>query len=159
MYPKLLALLLLLCSSCAWAELPGVLRWDVQQDFNRTYREVYRALEQSRFFVIFEANLGHNLRGFAARWGQDYNRNGLDEIRSLTFCNLSYTNQVSNLDPAMLSICPLHLTVYRQGPTTSIVFARPTHIGEGSPAMPLLKEIESQVSKAVEAGISTAGMR
>ena len=44
MYRKLLVLFLLLSSGYAWADLPGVQRWDVQQDFNRTYREVYRAL-------------------------------------------------------------------------------------------------------------------
>jgi uncharacterized protein (DUF302 family) len=159
MPPKLLALLLLLCSGAASAELPGVLRWDVQQDFNRTYREVYRALEDNRFFVIFEANIGRNLRGYAAREGEDYNRGGVDQIRAMLFCNVSYTNQVSIQDPNMLSICPLHITLYQKGPTTSILFERPTQTGQGSPAMPLLKEIETQVSKAIESGINAANTR
>jgi hypothetical protein len=154
MSKKLLAVLLLFCAGFAWAEQPAVLRWDVEQDFNRVYRELYRALEDHQFFVIFEANLGRNMRGYASRWGEDYNRNRLDEIRSLMFCNLWYTNQVSNQDPGMLSLCPLQLTVYQQGPTTSILFTRPTYVGQGSAAMPLLKEIETEVSNAVESGIS-----
>ena len=159
MYKKLLVFLLLFHVNFAWAELPGVLHWDVEQDFNRVYREVYRALEDHQFFVIFEANIGRNLRGYAARWGEDYNRNRLDEIRSMMFCNVWYTNQVSNQDPGMLSLCPLQLTMYQKGPVTSILFTRPTYVGQGSAAMPVLKEIETEVSKAVESGITAATIR
>jgi uncharacterized protein (DUF302 family) len=158
MYRKLLVLFFLLSSGYTWADLPGVQRWDVQQDFNRTYREVYRALEDNKFFIIFEANIGRNLRGYAVRWGEDYNRSGLDDIRAMVFCNIWFTNQVSNQDPGILSLCPLHITMYQKGPTTTILFTRPTYIGQGSPAMPLLKQIETEVSKAVESGINAAAM-
>ena len=159
MYKKLLAFLVLFHAGFAWAELPGVLHWDVEQDFNRVYREVYRSLEDRRFFVIFEANIGRNLRGYADHWGDNYNRNRLDEIRSMVFSNIAYTNQLSNQDPGLLSLSLLHLTIYQKGPVTSIVFNRPTTIGQGSVAMPLLKEIETEVSKAVESGISAAAIR
>lgn len=159
MYKKLLIFLVLFQSGLVWADLPGVMRWDVNQDFNRVYREVYRSLEDHQFFVIFEANIGRNLRGFAARWGDNYNRSGLDEIRSMVFCNISYTNQLSNQDPDVLSLCPLHVTLYQKGPTTTILFNRPTTVGQGSAAMPLLKEIESEVGKAIESGISAATSR
>ena len=156
MYKKLLAFLVLFHSGFVWAELPGVMQWDVEQDSNRIYREIYRALEDHQFFVIFEANIGRNLRGYAARWGDNYNRNGLNEIRSMVFCNIAYTNQLSNLDPGMLSLCPLHITIVQKDHTTSILFNRPTHTGQGSAAMPLLKEIETQVSEAIESGINAA---
>jgi hypothetical protein len=160
MYKKpLFVFIVLLYAGSAWAELPGVLRWDVEQDSNRVYREVYRALEDHQFYVIFEANIGRNLRGYAARWGDNYNRNGLDDIRSMVFCNIAYTNQLSNQDPGMLSLCPLHITIIQKGRTTSILFNRPTYIGQGSAAMPLLKEIETGVSAAVESGINAASGR
>jgi Domain of unknown function DUF302 len=156
MYKKLLVVLVLCHAGFARAELPGVMQWDVEQDSNRVYREVYRALEDRQFFVIFEANIGRNLRGYAARWGDDYNRNGLNEIRSMVFCNIAFTNQLSNLDPGMLSLCPLHITIVQKDRTTRILFNRPTYIGQGSAAMPLLKEIETGVSEAVESGIQAA---
>lgn len=159
MYKKLLAFLLLFSAGSVWAELPGVLRWDVEQDFNQTYREIYRALEDHRFFVVFEANIGRNLRGYAARSGDNYDRNRLDEIRSMVFCNIAYTSQLSNQDPGMLSLCPLHITMYQKGPTTSILFNRPTYVGQGSPAMPILQEIEAEVTKAIESGISAVRAR
>jgi hypothetical protein len=156
MYKKLLAFLVLFPGGLVWAELPGVMQWEVEQDSNRIYREIYRALEDHQFFVIFEANIGRNLRGYAARWGENYNRNGLNEIRSMIFTNIVYTNQLSNLDPGMLSLCPLHITIVQKDHTTSILFNRPTYIGQGSAAMPLLKEIETEVSEAVESGINAA---
>ena len=156
MFKKLLAFLVLFHSGFVWAELPGVLQWDVEQDSNRIYREIYRALENHQFFVIFEANIGRNLRGYAARWGDNYNRNRLNEIRSMVFTNIVYTNQLSNLDPSMLSLCPLHITVVQKDHTTSILFNRPTLIGQGSAAMPLLKQIEAEVSEAIESGIDAA---
>jgi hypothetical protein len=159
MLKKMLAFMVLFHVSLACAEIPGVLHWDVNQDFNRVYREVYRSLEQHQFFVIFEANVGPDLRGYAARMGEDYKRNGLQEIRTMVFCNFAYTYQLSNQDPDMLSICPMHITFYQKGPTTTILFTRPTTVGQGSAAMPLLKEIESEVGKAVESGISAATSR
>jgi hypothetical protein len=156
MYRKVFVIVLLLFAGFARAELPGVLRWDVQQDFTRTYREVYRSLEDYRFFIVYEANIGHDLQGYAARRGEGYDRNELNEIRTMVFINALYTNQLSDQDPDLLTLCPLHITMYQKGPTTSILFTRPTHAGQGSVAMPLLKDIEAEVSKAVEAGITAA---
>ncbi len=40
-----------------------------------------------------------------------YNRSKLSAIRSMVFCNGWYANQVSNKDPHMLALCPLHMTL------------------------------------------------
>lgn len=152
----LLGFLLLFHAGLIWAEIPGVMQWDVNQEFNRVYREVYRSMEERRFFVVFEANIGANLRGYAGRRGEVPDRTGFQEIRSMVFCNIAYTQQVASQDPDVLSLCPMHLTFVQKGPTTRILFTRPTVVGQGSTAMPLLKEMETEVGKAVEAGISAA---
>lgn len=157
MYRKIIFLLALLAAGPLRAELPGVLRWDVERDIDPTYRMIYRSLEKNKFFIVFEPNIGRNLKGFARRWGEDYNRNDLQGIRSMVFCNGWYTNQISNLDPDLLSICPLHVTLYQKGTTTSVLFTRPAHAGQGSAALPLLKELETDVSKAIQEGIRLAG--
>ena len=61
--------------------------------------------------------------------------------------------------PSLLSLCPMQITFLQDGPATSILFTRPTTVGQGSAAMPLLKVIETEVGKAVEAGISAATTR
>jgi uncharacterized protein (DUF302 family) len=152
----LFGFLLLFYAGLTWAEHSGVMQWDVNQQFNRVYREVYRSMEEHRFFVIFEANIGANLRGYAGRRGENPDRIGLEEIRSMVFCNIAYTQQLASQDPDVLSLCPMHITFVQKGPTTRILFTRPTVVGQGSTAMPLLKEIETEVDEAVKAGISAA---
>ena len=101
---------------------------------DEVYTSVYGALEENRFFVVFEADMGRTLSRFAERWGEDYNRNQLQSIRSMVVCNAWYTNQVSNKDPSMLSLCPLTVTLIHKEGITTVLFARPTVIAEGSPA-------------------------
>jgi hypothetical protein len=136
------------------AELPGVLHWQVEQDLDTVYHNVYNALEENKYFVIFEANIGANLARFSEQWGEAYNRSQLRGIRSMVICNPWYTNEVSNQDPDMLVLCPLHLSLYQKDGITHVGFTRPTHVGEGSDAMPLLKEIETVLSNAVEQAIA-----
>ena len=136
------------------AELPGVHHWELRQDLETAYKSIHKSLEDNKLFVVFEPNIGKNLAGFAERWGADYNRNNLQGIRSMVFCNGWYANQVSNADPQLLALCPLHITLYRQDDLTHVVFASPTHIGKGSDATGLLQQLEAQVSAALESGIA-----
>jgi hypothetical protein len=147
---------LLLVAGMVRAELPGVLHWETGQDLETVYNYVYKSMEENRFFVIFEPNIGKNLAGFSERWGDDYNRSGLTGIRSMVFCNPWYVNQVSNHDPEMLALCPLHLSLYEKDNSTHIVFLRLSHVGEGSAAKPVLAELEAAVSAAIVAGLKAA---
>jgi hypothetical protein len=154
---KVAALLVLgLFFSVCQAELPGVRHWELEQDLETAYKYVYNSLEENKLFVVFEPNIGKNLAGFSERWGDDYNRNQLQGIRSMVFCNAWYANQVSNIDPELLALCPLHITLYRQDDMTHVVFVRPTHVGKGSAATALLEELEATVSAAIEAGVEAA---
>jgi len=149
---------LLTCLTSAWAA-PGVQTWEVARPLGATYDAIYRALEQNRFFVVFEPNIGKNLASFAERWGDDYNRNRLEGIRAMVFCNAWYANQVSNQDPDLLALCPLHLTLTHKQGVTRILFLRPSHVAGDSQAAALAAELESDVAKAVQAGIDAVGKR
>lgn len=151
---RLAGLLLLLVTATVQAGLDDVLHWRSELDLEDTYKSIYKSLEENRFYVVFEPDIGRNLAGYAKRWGEDYNRSGLDGIRSMVFCNAWYANQVSNLEPRLLALCPLHLTLYRQGDATHVVFLRPGRVGKGTGAAELLQELEADVSAAVEAGLA-----
>ena len=99
---------------------------------------------------MFEPNIGNNLASFAERWGDEYNRSGLDGIRSMVFCNAWYANQVSNADPSMLALCPLHITLVEKQGNTTILFARPSEIAQGSAAVDIARELEDSVIQALE---------
>jgi len=115
-----------------------------------TYDKVYRELESNRFFVVFEANIGVNISRFADKWGEDYNRSGLDGIRAMVVCNAWYTNQVANKDPEMLALCPLSVTLIHKDGITTALFARPTVPAAGSMAEPVLREVETEIIRALE---------
>jgi hypothetical protein len=130
-----------------------VFQASVEAPLDEVYDSVSNALEENRFFAVFNVDMGRNMARFAERWGEDYNRNALEGIRAMVVCNIWYTNQVSNKDPVMLSLCPLTLTfIHRQGKTT-VLFARPTVIARNSPAEPIVKELEQEFIAAINAGL------
>ena len=149
-------LLALWLGVCQAEELPGVHHWTLAADLETAYKNVYMSLEDNNMFVIFEADMGRTLAGFSGQWGSNYNRNQLQGIRTMMFCNPWYVNEVSNLDPQLLAFCPMHITLYRQNDITHIVFLSPAHAGQRSAAAGLLEGLEAKVSAAVEAGMAAA---
>lgn len=138
------------------ASPPGVLRLDAKAPMTETYKAVSAALEEARFWVVFEADLGASMAGFAERWGEDLNRKTLDGIRSIVVCNAWYANQVSNADPDLLALCPLRVNLVEKDGVTRVLFARPTVIAAGSPGIAVVQEIEDTISAALRAGVAAA---
>jgi hypothetical protein len=153
MYRIILASLLALLTAASQAASGGVYRADVEAPMSRVYPAIYQAVEDARFWVVFEANIGDNLAGFAERWGADYNRNGLTGIRSMVVCNGWYANAVSNVDPDLLALCPLRLSLVEKDGATRVLFVRPSVAAAGSPAEALVRDIEQLLIDAIEAGI------
>lgn len=124
-------------------------------DFDTTYEKVHAALEGARFWVISETHISDNLARFAGRWGDDYNRSGLDAIRGLVVCNPWYTNQIANHDPRMLGLCPLGITIYSRDGVSHVLFTRPTALAGDSPAGDILQEVEKTIIGAIEGAFTT----
>lgn len=127
----------------------NVLIWRIDQDLDTTYKKIYNALEENKFFVVFEPNIQRNLSGFAERWGDNYNRNKLQGIRAMVFCNVWYTNEISNADPDMLALCPLHITLIQQEGSTRILFVRPSAVAADSKALAIATELEQDIAKVM----------
>jgi hypothetical protein len=131
-----------------------VLVWNLDKDLETSYTTIYKALERNRFYVVFEPNIQRNLSGFAERWGDNYNRNKLQGIRAMVFCNVWYTNEISNADPDMLAMCPLHITLIQQQGSTRALFVRPTVVAADSKALAIAKELEQDIAKAMHEAIN-----
>ncbi|VAW79028.1 hypothetical protein MNBD_GAMMA13-1766 [hydrothermal vent metagenome] len=144
---------LLLMTQVAAAD-STVLTWDTGKNLETSYDVVYKSLEDNNFFVVFEPDIQKNLSFFAERWGDNYNRNKLEGIRSMIFCNGWYANAVSNADPDMMALCPLHITLVQKAGVTRILFSRPTVIAAGSKALSVAREIEQDVSKALDEAVA-----
>ncbi|HHJ16370.1 MAG TPA: DUF302 domain-containing protein [Gammaproteobacteria bacterium] len=138
----------------AAAEGGKVRVWNINKDLDSAYKVVYESLENNRFFVVFEPDIQANLSNFAERWGDDYNRNKLEGIRAMVFCNGWYANAVSNADPEMLALCPLHITLIQKDGATRVLFVRPTAVAEGSKAMSVAKDLEAGVAKALDEAVA-----
>jgi len=122
-----------------------------------TYQAVYQALENARFWVVFEADIGAQMTNFAEQWGEDYNRNGLEGIRTMVACNAWWTNRVANADPQMLAFCPLRVALTHKAGITRVMFERPTLMAADSPALPVMQEIEQELTAAIDAAVDSVG--
>ena len=143
----------LLVAGQVMADSPMIYEKDTKGEFDATYKQVFTGLENNGYYVIFEPNIGKNLANFKERWGKDYNKNNLESIRSMVFCNAWYANQMSNADPQMLALCPLHISlVYKDG-ITRILFVRPSLVATGSPAEKIALELEQDVIRTIEGSL------
>jgi uncharacterized protein (DUF302 family) len=148
-------ILFILCLAFLSAQAdPNVFIYSSDVPITEVYDRVYKSLEDAGFYVVFEPDIGKNLKKFAERWGDQYNRSKLSAIRSMVFCNGWYANQVSNKDPSMLALCPLHMTMIEKDGSTTALFARPTVIAADSPARGILQELESEVITAIKTGMN-----
>lgn len=125
----------------------------VKGEFAAIYKKIFTALENNSYYVIFEPNIGRNLAHFAQRWGENYNRNQLEGIRSMVFCNGWYANEVSNRDPDLLALCPLHITLTHKKGVTSILFVRPAQVARNSKARNIAEELEQDVIRVLEEAV------
>lgn len=129
---------------------PAVFVHKVKGKMKAVYKHLFTGLENNGYYVIFEPNIGRNLAHFAKRWGKDYNKNKLDSIRSMVFCNGWYANKISNEDPNMLALCPLHVTLIQKGKNISVLFIKPGLISQGSSANSVALELEQDVIRIIK---------
>lgn len=151
MFRMPLFVLLLALSPPLWAGSPHVYEKTVSAPMDSVYPALHEALEERRFWVIFEPDIGRNIAGMAERWGDDYNRRELSGIRAMAVCNPWYTNQIANLDPAMLALCPLHISLVEKDGKTTILLLLPASVAGDSPATTVLKDVEKALVEAIEA--------
>ena len=146
-------LALLLVHSAVWAENSTVFEVTVNKPMSQVYPNMLSSIDESRFYLFLELNIGKNLSNFSEKWGDDYNQSGLSAIRSIVFCNGWYANQVSNKDPKMLGLCPLHITLIEKDGKTTALFNRPTVTSKSSPAHEIVVNIEQEVIKMIKNGM------
>jgi len=124
------------------------------QNLDTAYKRVAQALESNGFKVVYEIDMLENLSKFAAKNAvKDFNQNQLEGIKSLVFCNGPLAVKISNADPAMLGLCPLHLTLTQKAGRVTVLFVRPGVAAAGSPAEAAAKELEEKLIKTIESGL------
>ena len=151
---RLFLVLALLAVNTAYAGSPDVYEKAVNLPLDTAYQQVSKSLEAHGFKIVHEVNIGENLSKLADKLGSNYNKSQLQGIKSIIFCNGKYANQISNLDPAMLALCPLHVTLIHKGDITTVLFVRPGQVAKDSPAAKPALELEQAVVKTIETGLN-----
>lgn len=147
-------LLLALAGLNALAETPAVYEKSFDQNLDTAYPRVQKALEGNGFKVVYEIDMLENLTKSAEKNAvKDFNLNKLEGIKSMVFCNGPLAVKISNADPAMLALCPLHLTFTQKAGRVSVLFVRPGVVAQGSKAEAPAKELEEKVIKTIESGL------
>lgn len=131
-----------------------VYKISVQQPFDQVYRNVYKSLEDASFWVIFEANIGKNLARNAERWGEEYNRNRFEEVKTMVICNPYYANQVLNQAPDLIAFCPMGVTLLHKSGITTVMFERLLYKSKDSPVADMMWEIDNTIISAIENAVS-----
>ncbi len=103
-WPLLFCFFIVIFANQVFARTDAIFEANISKPMDEVYQNLYKALEAARFHVIFEANIGKNLARNAEKWGEDYNRNQFEAVRSMVICNPEFANQVLNLDPKMMAL-------------------------------------------------------
>jgi len=153
MFKKFILLILLsLAISANASESQAIFSAEKKADFETTYKSVYAALEDNKYFVVLEPDIGASIGRFGKNW-DNYNQNKLERIKSMVFCNGWYANKVSNVDPKFLALCPLRITMTHKQGVTSVFFVRPDFVAKGSKAESVAKELTQGVIEAIQQGM------
>ena len=123
-------------------------------DVDTAYQRLYQALEGERFWVVFETDMGSRMEKMRERWGADYNRQQLIGVRSMVFCNIDWTHRIANADPQLLALCPLHLSVYGQNGSTTVVMPRPSVLAAGSAGIDEASALEAELTGIIQRALS-----
>jgi uncharacterized protein (DUF302 family) len=153
----ILTCLLAFTSLTVHAASPAIYERSFDRNMETAYQSVYDALENSGFRVVYEVNLHENLALLAEKnIVKNFNTNHLEATKSMVFCSGTYAVKISNADPSMLALCPLHLTLIQKAGRVSVLFVRPGFIAQGSKAETTAKELEDKIIMVLENALSVA---
>lgn len=149
----LVLVLACLLTASAYAAPAAVYEKSAKMPLNTAFSHLEHSLKAHKFKVVFRIPISKKLAAHKREFGASYNRSKLQGIRALVFCNGWFANAVSNADPEMLAVCPMHLTVIEKDGMATALFVRPSVVGAGSAAEPVLKKLEAKVISAIDAAM------
>lgn len=137
-------------------EIDFVYELTVDSVFDHLFDKTYENLEESKMFVVKELNIGATLKKNKKRWGDNYNKNGYEEVRTLVLCNPWYANEVLNQNPRLMALCPLAVAFLHKEGRTTILYGLRAPLAEGTSSYDLFNEIDSKIITAIK---KTANLR
>jgi uncharacterized protein (DUF302 family) len=132
----------------------GIYEITVTAIFEHLYDRTYKTLEESKMYVVKELNIGATLKRNKKRWGENYNKNAYEDVRTLVLCNPWYANEVLNRTPSLMTLCPLTVSFLHKEGKTTILYGRRAPLADGTSSYDLFTEIDSTIISAINAAAS-----
>ncbi|MFT5133560.1 MAG: hypothetical protein ACI9SC_002033 [Gammaproteobacteria bacterium] len=150
--------LIIMCSCSGTAIKPeqtgSVYEITVTAVFDHLYDSAYKLLEESNMFVVKELNIAATLKRNKKKWGDNYNKNGYEEVRTLVLCNPWYANEVLNRTPRLMTLCPLAVSFLHKEGETTILYGYRAPLAEGTSSYEIFREIDSTIISAIKIAAS-----
>lgn len=149
MFKHLLLISTLFLSTSLFAN-SNIYNVSVHEDFRSALHTLKKTLEKEDLYIITKADISGTLAKMKNKLGKDYNKRGYEVAKSIIFCNPFYANQVMNIDPEMMALCPLKIMLLTKKGKTTALFVLPSKLAGKSPAKKILITVENKVKKALE---------
>ena len=123
----------------------------ISAPINQVAPELARALAAHHFKVVMHLDI---LKRIEAKEMQLHiphlNRGQFTDVQAFVFCNPMFFSQLLNSDWKSASLCPLNLTVYGKGMSTTIVYPERIAYVQKTPANRTAQRIDSAVIAALK---------
>lgn len=147
---KLLLGIMLLLASSLFAN--DVYKKEVNKPHDVYIKELKDAIEKNHMNVLYELDLikKFNDSGYAKKFGADFNKNKITASTTLLLCNGYIGNQISNIDPEMMALCPIKVSVISDEKSTKIIYTKYKGASKNKEVAALLKILDEVVINTIE---------
>ena len=117
----------------------------IHEPMETYYPKLQEAIKKNHMNIVYELDLIKQFKekGYAKKFGKEFNKNKLDGVKTVLICNSYVGNQVSNIDPTMMALCPIRLTLIKEGSTTTIVFLKHSSVSAPKEIKDLLVTLDT----------------
>jgi len=143
--------LILLLLACTQVFANSIYKTEVKQSIEKYYPELKKAIEANRMHVIYEMDLLKKFKesGYAKKFGKDFNKNKVEGVKTLLICNGYVGNQVSNLDPRMMVLCPIKITLIQKNGKTVVSFVKSASLARNKQVRDLLQTLDEVIINTI----------
>ncbi|WP_310441844.1 DUF302 domain-containing protein [Sulfurimonas sp.] len=147
---KLLLGVLLLLASSSFAN--EVYKKEVATPHDVYMKEFKKAVKKNHMNVLYELDLIKKFKdaGYAKKFGADFNKNKLTAATTILLCNGYIGNQISNIDPEMMSLCPIKVSIISDGKSTKIIYTKYTGASTDREIAALLNTLDEVVINTID---------
>ena len=117
---------------------------EISLPIEKYYPKLKKAITSNHMNILYEIDLLKKFKksGYLEKFGEDFNKNHLKAVKTVLLCNGYVGNQISNIDPDMMALCPIRLTVISTASGTRVVFVKSDHLAKSRKVQRLLATLD-----------------